>query len=82
MPIYEYKCEACGKEFEEIVYGDDTPACPACKSDKTSKLMSCCRFKNAGGVHGERNSKAPMVGYNPTGASKCSGCSGGNCSSC
>ncbi|HBE94925.1 MAG TPA: FmdB family transcriptional regulator, partial [Desulfovibrio sp.] len=48
MPIFEYKCGRCGQEFEELVFGDDAPACPACGSKKTSKLMSCCRTKTGG----------------------------------
>jgi len=42
MPIYEYKCEACDKIYEELVTGDrDKPIpCPACGSGKTQKLMS------------------------------------------
>ena len=30
MPIYEYTCTKCGKDFEELVFGDDLPACPHC----------------------------------------------------
>ena len=41
MPIFEYACKACGKEFEALVLkttGD--PACPACKSTDLDKLIS------------------------------------------
>ena len=49
MPIFEYKCDDCGREFEELVFDqDETPACPRCGSEKTGKLMSCCRFKSGG----------------------------------
>ena len=30
MPIYEYTCTKCGKDFEELVFGDALPACPHC----------------------------------------------------
>ena len=30
MPIYEYTCTKCGKDFEELVFGDDLPARPHC----------------------------------------------------
>ena len=41
MPIYEYRCNDCGKEFEELVRSQDTEvACPECKSAKTSRKLS------------------------------------------
>lgn len=80
MPIYEYKCEKCGKEFEELVFGSDEEVeCTACGSTKTSRLMSCCRHKSGGGGGGlDMAGPAPSSG----GGSGCSGCSGGDCSSC
>ena len=30
MPIYEYTCTKCGKDFEELVFGDDLPGCAHC----------------------------------------------------
>ena len=31
MPILQYKCEKCGKKFEELVQKYDDPvACPCC----------------------------------------------------
>ncbi len=74
MPIFEYKCEACGKEFEELVFGDDVPACPACASGATHKLLSAAQFKMPGG-----SVSAPAAS---SGSSGCAGCSGGNCSTC
>ena len=75
MPIYEYVCEDCKKEFEELVFGDETPECPACKSSNTHKLLSATKFKMAGGG----GFSAPT---GSSGGSSCSGCSGGNCSTC
>ncbi len=45
MPIYEYKCEKCGKEFE-VFQGIADPAVTACKfcKGKVSKLMSLSSF--------------------------------------
>ena len=73
MPIYEYQCDACSKEFEELVYGDEDPPCPQCGADKTRKLMSRPCYHMAGGD-----------GYAPSssGGSACAGCSGGNCATC
>ena len=31
MPIFEYSCNSCGKEFETLVRGSSpAPECPAC----------------------------------------------------
>jgi len=77
MPIYEYVCEECGAQFEEIMSPTaPAPACPKCKSASTKKLMSCCRHSTGGSdAGGARTAAAPA-------RSGCAGCSGGNCSSC
>ncbi|MBW1989193.1 MAG: zinc ribbon domain-containing protein [Deltaproteobacteria bacterium] len=74
MPIYEYHCKKCDKNFETLVMGGDVPACPACKSTDVSRLMSACGFVSKG-KGGETTAKA-------AGTSACSGCSAGSCSSC
>jgi putative FmdB family regulatory protein len=40
MPIYEYTCKSCGREFEELIRGDQQPACPACGKGDVEKQMS------------------------------------------
>jgi putative FmdB family regulatory protein len=40
MPIYEYECKACGHEFERLIRTGDVPACPACKSQELTRLLS------------------------------------------
>ncbi|MFM8536111.1 MAG: FmdB family zinc ribbon protein [Acidimicrobiia bacterium] len=41
MPIFEYQCKGCGKEFEALVLPTTgAPACPACKSTELDKLIS------------------------------------------
>ena len=45
MPIYEYKCTKCGKEFEEFhsITDDTIPSCSFCKG-KAKKLISRSTF--------------------------------------
>jgi putative FmdB family regulatory protein len=41
MPIYEFKCEACGRRFEELCsIGVDCQKCPQCGSERVVKLIS------------------------------------------
>ena len=40
MPIYEYRCGGCGREFEQLVRTGDTPACPSCKGQTLERLLS------------------------------------------
>jgi putative FmdB family regulatory protein len=40
MPIFEYTCQACGHQFEFLVRGQASPACPSCKSKKLQRLWS------------------------------------------
>ncbi len=51
MPIYEYACRACGREFEELVRGpaDEAElACPACGSAELERRLSVCAAPVAG----------------------------------
>ena len=40
MPIFDFKCRACGEQFEELVRRDDVPACPDCGGEDLEKLVS------------------------------------------
>ncbi|MGL1861219.1 MAG: zinc ribbon domain-containing protein [Pseudodesulfovibrio sp.] len=81
MPIFEYQCNACGDEFEELVFDrDECPPCPKCGSEETGKLMSAVRSRTGGGAPesaGEAESTPAAAA-----SSGCAGCSGGDCSGC
>lgn len=43
MPLYEYRCNDCGTEFEmnlRFSESDLLPACPACQGSHTRKKLS------------------------------------------
>lgn len=77
MPIYEYKCPECSAEFEELVFGNETPSCPQCGGDKAERLLSCAC------LHMPAPSRAGQtVTYPSSGRSGCSGCSATSCAGC
>jgi putative FmdB family regulatory protein len=56
MPLYEYRCRDCGKEFEALILPSfsNVPACPACGSTNLEQLLS------AFSVNSEERSKASL----------------------
>jgi putative FmdB family regulatory protein len=50
MPIYEYRCAACGHELEALQKLADSPLkdCPSCGQSRLSKLMSAAGFRLKG----------------------------------
>jgi len=51
MPIYEYRCNACGHELEKIQRMSDEPLtdCPDCGADELRRLVSAPGFRLKGG---------------------------------
>lgn len=74
MPIYEYKCGDCGKNFEYLVFGKDKPNCPSCDSENVGKKISVCGFmsKSSGGETVKSSASD----------SSCGTCTATNCSTC
>jgi putative FmdB family regulatory protein len=46
MPIYEYRCEECRHEFEQLVRGTDAPVCIRCASPRLERLLSLPAIKS------------------------------------
>jgi putative FmdB family regulatory protein len=40
MPLFEYECRGCGKQFEYLTRQDQSPSCPACHGADLQKLLS------------------------------------------
>ena len=63
MPIYEYRCNDCGTEFEELTLSANGPhdiSCRACDSSHVTRLLS------AFAVHAA--AAAPTLEAGPCGA--------------
>ena len=51
MPIYEYQCQACGKQLEALQKLSDAPLqdCPDCGEPSLKKKVSAAAFRLKGG---------------------------------
>ena len=58
MPVYEYRCRACGHEFEHLVLpGRTMPVpCPACGAEDVERLLSA--FAVSSGAISRKNLQA------------------------
>jgi putative FmdB family regulatory protein len=51
MPLFDFRCRACGEAFEALVRPGATPACPACASTDLERLLSGFSFSvRSGGL--------------------------------
>ena len=77
MPIYEFKCLKCGREFEELVLKrDEAVVCPSCGEPGCEKWMSACRTRTSGGDWiGDFGSSGSVGGG-------CAGCAASSCAGC
>jgi putative FmdB family regulatory protein len=71
MPIYEFRCEDCAKDFEELVRsGTETLPCPTCGGGKVHRLVSKVAFSSGG----KMTTTASSSGCGSCSSSSCSGC--------
>src|SRR5215468_7925437 len=61
MPILEYQCKECARQFEAIVLGAQQPMCPSCHSPKLERLLSVFA------VGGKSDSFAASESFGPCG---------------
>jgi len=67
VPVYEYRCKHCQKEFEKYIAGATTAvACPTCQSPDVMRKLSVFGLKTAPAVASSAMSSG-------------GGCCGGGC---
>ena len=69
MPIFEYHCNECDKDFEILILGDQEVSCPDCTGKNVSKLLSTFSHKSEGGFSSSKGSSC-----NTCGATSCATC--------
>ena|SRR5688572_15805057 len=67
MPTYEYNCEACGHNFDELQSFSDEPLkkCPACKKQKLRRAFgtgAAVLFKGSGFYETDYRSESYKAG--------------------
>jgi putative FmdB family regulatory protein len=72
MPIYEYECNSCGREFEILVRNaSPPPECPGCHgSELRKKLSAFAAITGAASAHAELPASCQSCG-NPGGPGAC-----------
>src|SRR5215472_13399979 len=78
MPIYEYRCGACGHKLEALQKLSESPLtdCPVCGKARLAKLVSAAGFQLKGSgwyATDFRNSGAKPAKANGEGAAKADG---------
>lgn len=60
MPIHEFRCSKCHKDFEELVLSTQGKvSCPFCGSEKVDQLISAGAIRAEGIPKGKGGFKAP-----------------------
>jgi putative FmdB family regulatory protein len=65
MPLFEYECRGCGRQFEYLTRGGESPACPSCQGADLQKLLSVFAVSSSAG-----SDPAPF----PASAGACGSC--------
>jgi putative FmdB family regulatory protein len=74
MPLFEYACKECDKEFELLVRGSETPECPSCHGTELQRRLSVFAAHTSGAASA---STMPAMGAcgtcgDPRGPGSCS----------
>jgi putative FmdB family regulatory protein len=71
LPIYEYHCNQCSNDFEELVFSRNPEVeCPRCHSRDVGRLLSVVSFSTGAGQ------------FSSSAGSSCGGCTSSSCAGC
>lgn len=72
MPIYEYRCRDCERQFEKLVRSTTTVACPSCQGGSLELQFSVFAVGNGGTSTATRASGPCGSCGDPRGPGACS----------
>ena len=74
MPLFEYACKECERQFEVLVRGHETPECPACHGTDLERRQSTFAARTANGSAASDNPAMGACGRcgDPRGPGACS----------
>ena len=72
MPLYEYACKTCEKQFEALVRSSETPECPACHGTALERRFSVFATHTGGTPEGMTAPGACGACGDPRGPGACS----------
>ena len=72
MPIYEYTCTGCQREFEALVSGSRRTACPSCGATRLVKRLSVFAVGSSSTTAPERAAGPCGTCGDPRGPGACS----------
>ena len=81
MPIYAYKCQACGHDLEALQKISDSPLvdCPACQKAELKKMLTAPSFRLSGSGWYEtdfkKDNKKNLAGEQQSGGAQTGGTS-------
>jgi putative FmdB family regulatory protein len=67
MPLFEFRCSACARDFEVLIRLGERAACPQCGTESVEKLLSESATPAAAGVRA-----LPISSACPPGDAPCS----------
>lgn len=70
MPLFDFRCTACGRVFERLVRGDAVVTCPDCGATTADRLLAVPAPPARAGGSGAASCDGPLPG---------GGCCGGGC---
>jgi len=74
MPLFEYACRGCDREFEVLVRGSETPVCPSCRGTDLQRRLSVFSAHTASGASTRQDPALGACGAcgDPRGPGACS----------
>jgi putative FmdB family regulatory protein len=67
MPLFEFRCSACNRDFELLIRSGDRALCPQCGTERVEKLLSEAAAPMVAGTR-----SLPMASACPPGEAPCS----------